>query len=518
MENGSLIRVKIGESRESVDFRVTDSFQITDADGRVVIEHCDFKDPWRVKVDDLEIPELQYQFYLPPVIDESKAEELVAKFAERGYTCRMIENNRQKMVQGSEQFHQQSWQVVIDGSDTLMDARKLHNQYFYQYGAKIVEYTKSHPEVTFEVFDEAYRQVAKIQGNVLLKLKDPQSTVTLFDLVVGDGFHWERRTKKQFSGDILFAMNQRGTIDIIVEMPFEAYLKGVVPAEMGYHYPLEALKAQAIVSRTWALKHLDFQHPNEPFDVCCDRHCQLFYTQMQADNACVEAVESTKGQVMVHHNALVQAEFHTLCGGQTEQIESLDFTILDRDNPGIYDAQDAQHPSLDLSSEESVTRWIKDTPDVYCNLKTTMDHSKLDVTKLYFRWEITYSRKELEEIIKSKIKRNIGILYDILPTIRAKSGHLKEIELLCSNLNVKIRGEFNIRKILSEKTLNSSCFIIQTELDTNGIPISFTLTGAGSGHGMGLCQTGAAVMAMEGKRHSDILSHYFPNSQIKRCR
>ena len=366
----------------------------------------------------------------------------------------------------------------------------------------------------FEIFDAQYRQSAKIEQELIIQPIDENVTFTLFDLIIGEGFHWEHRSKKQFTGTIRFVINDKRNIDAVIVLSLEEYLKGVVPAEMGYHYPLEALKAQAVVSRTWTLKHMQDQHAESYYDVCSDRHCQLFHPQSTTEKGPLLAIEQTKAEVITCQNRLAPTYFHSLCGGHTEEA-ICDETDMQSLNQGVYDSDQDPTQKLNLTQEIDVEKWVKESPKVYCNLHKVIGHQKLDAAKRYFRWEIIYTRRELEEIIESNLKKDIGVLYGILISERGASGRINEIELLCSHDNYKINGELKIRQTLSEKALNSSCFIVQTEMDHDGIPISFTLIGAGSGHGKGLCQTGAAVMATQNKTYKNIITHYFPNTKIE---
>jgi stage II sporulation protein D len=161
-----------------------------------------------------------------------------------------------------------------------------------------------------------------------------------------------------------------------------------------------------------------------------------------------------------------------------------------------------------------VRKWILSRPDAWCNLKGGDVPQSLEKYKKYFRWEVNYSRQELEKLIYKKTGEDIGVLFDIIPLRRGRSGRLKELELIGSLKNYKIRGELYIRETLVQDYLESSCFIIEKELDEIGTPISFTLVGAGQGHGVGMCKAGAAIMASHGHNWKEILQHYFEDCKI----
>ena len=169
-----------------------------------------------------------------------------------------------------------------------------------------------------------------------------------------------------------------------------------------------------------------------------------------------------------------------------------------------------------LDDEKTVSRWVTSEPHVYCNTNglENLYYNRFD--KSHFRWEVSYSRQQLEGIIRNNTGEDIGTLFDILPCNRGKSGRLTEVAILGSRKNIRITQDSCIRRALSDDFLNSSCFIIETDLGNDGIPLSFSFIGAGTGHGVGMCQTGAAVMALKGKSYRNILKHYYTGSELKK--
>jgi len=260
-----------------------------------------------------------------------------------------------------------------------------------------------------------------------------------------------------------------------------------------------------------AIKHL-----NDPFELCAHVHCQVYSGLRQRDSRTGAAVDATKGLVLVNDRLLVEAHYSAVCGGHTE------------DGFATWNAP-ANHPlrgkpcwcgdSLnipDLTTETGVRKWVQTTPDACCNLAGLDLPVSADYANKRFRWEITYGRTELEKIIREKTGVDVGTLYDVIPIQRGVSGRLMEVEILGSRRNLRIKRELRIRRSLSESALPSSCFVVDVVNDSEGVPHEIVFTGAGWGHGVGLCQCGAARMAFEGKSCEDILDYYFPGTVLEK--
>ncbi|MCB9089692.1 MAG: hypothetical protein H6628_15440 [Calditrichae bacterium] len=223
-------------------------------------------------------------------------------------------------------------------------------------------------------------------------------------------------------------------------------------------------------------------------------------------------MEQTRGEVFYDNGNILDTPFHLICGGHTE-----DSSGIGEDNgrevifAGKYDWPTVPDDFTTLQDEKMVRKWIHSRPNTWSNLKGLKLPASLERVKKYFRWEVNYSRRELEDLVRRKTGEDIGILFEIIPIARGKSGRLKEVELIGSLKNYRIRGQLNIREALAHEYLPSSCFLVERELDDTGTPISFTFVGAGQGHGVGMCKTGAAVMALEGHKYKAILEHYFNN-------
>jgi len=349
--------------------------------------------------------------------------------------------------------------------------------------------------------------------------KGDSCSITLHDVREGTGFHWEREVDRSYPGVIEIRVDHRGLLMSLVELPLEVYLCGVVPAEMPASFPIEALKAQAVAARSEVLAKIGVKHPNDPFDLCAHVHCQAYSGCTHYDPRASKAVADTRGYVIMLDGQVAEAVYSSCCGGHTED-------KLNVWNPpeaphlkGGWDAdaKEVMPRELDLTREGDVEKWISMTPPAWCN---TTAHKNvppaLQRAVENFRWEINYSRRELEDIIRRKTGEDIGMVIGIVPLQRGVSGRLMEIEIQGARRNLRIQRELNIRAALSPQYLRSACFVVDVEAGEDGQPINFKLRGAGWGHGVGMCQTGAGAMAAAGKSFQRILTHYYPGIKVER--
>ena len=382
--------------------------------------------------------------------------------------------------------------------------------------------------------DEAGRETACSPWIELVAEKG--STFTLFGVTIGNRFHWERNEDQTFHGNLIFGLREDGTIAAINEILLEDYLKSVISSEMSAAAPMEFLKSHAILSRSWLLAALErkkntkegststetFSKREEEvirwydreghdlFDVCADDHCQRYQgvtkiTSVQAE----DAVRQTRGMVITYEDKICDARYSKSCGGLTE-----DFMTAwdDKRIPYLVSVSDASVLHPPIRSEEEATRWIMSAPEAFCHTK---DQGLLErilpdfdrETTRFFRWTIEYSREELEEIVREKSGFDFGTLQEIVPLGRGSSGRISRLRIVGSKRSMVVGKELEIRRWLSPTHLYSSAFIVTAKDTTGGEVQAFTFHGAGWGHGVGLCQIGAAVMASQGIKAEEILKH-----------
>jgi len=403
-------------------------------------------------------------------------------------------------------------------------------------------FAKANPEAVVLV-DEQNREIARSPSIKLIPRDN--ATFTIFNMIIGINFHWERGQDQTFQGTLILKQRGDGTIAAINEINLEDYLESVISSEMNPAAPLGFLMAHAILSRSWLLRSLQRkkqinniagtvharisekeeeitrwyeQEDHDLFDVCADDHCQRYQgiTRIVSEKA-AKAVQDTCGQVIIYKDEICDARFSKACGGLTEEFET---AWADTHIPyltSISDASIAQNP---IGTEEDAAQWILSEPDVYCNIKDTAVLEKIlpdfdRETKNFFRWKVSYDRRELEEILQEKSDYDFGTLKEIRPVCRGPSGRIYKLKIVGSKKSVTVGKELEIRRWLSGTHLYSSAFIVKTERNIRGEAEHFIFYGAGWGHGVGLCQIGAAVMATKGFSAKDILKHYFPGTEIR---
>ena len=376
--------------------------------------------------------------------------------------------------------------------------------------------------------------------SLTLKPNEPGSTFTLHDVTIGIGFHWERREEQTFSGQLKFIVED-GQVRAINVLPVEDYLTSVISSEMKPTATKEFLKAHAVISRSWVLAQLRspfhkadasapitndhilsriikwYDHDQHTlFDVCADDHCQRYQGRTRIISAAAEtAVKETFGQTLIHEGHLCDARFSKCCGGVTEQFETC---WQDEHKPYLVALRDSsinEGALPDLTIEENAREWILSEPKSFCNsadgniLSESLNGYDLE-TPDYYRWTVEYTTAQVSDIFRRKSGLDIGDIVDLRPVKRGPSGRIYELEIQGTKSTVTIGKELEIRRTLSESHLFSSAFVVEKTLD------GFILKGAGWGHGVGLCQIGAAVMAAKGYTYREILQHYYPGTTLGR--
>ena len=377
--------------------------------------------------------------------------------------------------------------------------------------------------------------------SLTLKPSEHGSTFTLHDVTIGIGFHWERKEDQTFSGQLKFIV-ENGLVRAINILPVEDYLTSVISSEMKPTATREFLKAHAVISRSWVLaqlrspyhmaatpaaapKHdyiLDriikwYDHDQHTlFDVCADDHCQRYQGRTRIISAGAEtAVKETFGQTLVFDGHLCDARFSKCCGGVTEQFETC---WQDEHKPYLVALRDSsvnEGQLPDLTVEENARQWILSEPKSFCNsadgniLSESLNGYDLE-TPDYYRWTVEYTTAQVSDIFRRKSGLDIGDIVDMRPVKRGPSGRIYELEIEGTKQTITIGKELEIRRTLSESHLFSSAFVVGKTQDR------FILRGAGWGHGVGLCQIGAAVMASKGYNYREILRHYYPGTTLGR--
>lgn len=406
------------------------------------------------------------------------------------------------------------------------------------------------------------KQVAKFENgiiyfndNISKQLNfEPISSDASFDLldvVIGINFHWERKEIQRFKGDLKIIIEEN-KITAINLIGVEDYLTSVISSEMSATASDELLKAHAVISRSWLLSPLQEpraknQEPRQEFkitnyklqttnytkwyerdahthfDVCADDHCQRYQGITRASTVAVEkAIEATRGEVLMFEDKICDARFSKSCGGVSETFENC---WADEHYPYLTKVVDnsiiPQGFDMDLTEEENAEKWIRQSPEAFCNttdkkvLAQVLNNYDQETTDFY-RWRVEYSQNEISELLKRRSGIDFGDIVDLIPVKRGESARLIELKIIGSKQTVSVGKELEIRKWLSNSHLYSSAFVVDKSNIIDGIPQRFMLIGAGWGHGVGLCQIGAAVMGEKGYKYNEILNHYYNNAILKR--
>jgi stage II sporulation protein D len=403
-------------------------------------------------------------------------------------------------------------------------------------GKKIVIYRKGYVLFDGDLFDDL--SFEPLSEDCSFELKN---------VVIGIGFHWQRTENQQFKGSIKL-VTEAGKLRLINKIKVEDYLTSVISSEMSAKACDELLKAHAVISRSWLLNpilnkskkqtkakenksvnpeplpgHIQKWYERDThtnFDVCADDHCQRYQGITRSSTEAVEnAINATNGEVLMFENRICDARFSKSCGGATETFENCWAPEPHPYLTKVTDNSTGFNP--DLTIEGNADKWIRESPEAFCNttdqkvLEQVLNNYDQETTDFY-RWKIEYSQAEISEIISKRSGKNFGQIIDLIPVKRGESGRLIELEIIGTNQTVVVGKELEIRKWLSNSHLYSSAFVIDKSEIQNGIPQRFTLTGAGWGHGVGLCQIGAAVMGEKGYKYNEILLHYFKGAELSK--
>ncbi|MBB3187527.1 SpoIID/LytB domain-containing protein [Microbacter margulisiae] len=378
---------------------------------------------------------------------------------------------------------------------------------------------------------------------VFAPVSDSTSFFEIKNVIIGINFHWERKEDQQFKGglkivtdgDKLVAINQIGV---------ETYLTSVISSEMSATSSLELLKAHAVISRSWLLAQIEKakemqtqavhydacvrteeslirwydREDHTLFDVCADDHCQRYQGMTRQNKVVAQAVEATWGEILEYDGKICDARFSKSCGGITELFENCWEPVSHPYLTVLRDVAD-EDKMTDLTVEANAEQWIRSAPTAFCNtndpdiLNQVLNNYDQETTDFY-RWTVLYSQEEISQLITRRTGIDFGVILELIPVERGTSGRLIRLKIIGSKKTLIIGKELEIRKALSTSHLYSSAFVVDTFDRVDGVPQRFVLTGAGWGHGVGLCQIGAAVMGAKGYTYNDILLHYFRGASL----
>ena len=383
---------------------------------------------------------------------------------------------------------------------------------------------------------------------LLFEPNDTQSSFTLEDVTIGVNFHWERKEAQTFLGKLRFIV-ENNNICAINELPVETYLISVISSEMRATSSLELLKAHAVISRSWLLAQMEQRkaennnavkqpslfktdeeivrwydrEDHKHFDVCADDHCQRYQGITKAANKhVVEAIKQTAGEILTSHGEICDARYSKCCGGAVEEFQYCWENIRKPYLQALPDTMPDTTSLPNLTNEAVARQWILSSPNAFCNttdqkvLSQVLNDFDQETTDFY-RWTQIYSQAEVKQLLEEKLEAQFGNIIDLIPLERGKSGRIYRLKIIGTQRTLIIGKELEIRRALSKSHLYSSAFVVDKVDIKDGVPQQFIIKGAGWGHGVGLCQIGAAMMGVQGYRYDEILLHYYKSAEITKA-
>ena len=383
---------------------------------------------------------------------------------------------------------------------------------------------------------------------LLFEPNDAQSSFTLEDVTIGVNFHWERKEAQTFLGKLRFIV-ENNNICAINELPVETYLISVISSEMRATSSLELLKAHAVISRSWLLAQMEQRkaennnavkqpslfktdeeivrwydrEDHKHFDVCADDHCQRYQGITKAANKhVVEAIKQTAGEILTRRGEICDARYSKCCGGAVEEFQYCWENIRKPYLQALPDTMPDTTSLPNLTNEAVARQWILSSPNAFCNttdqkvLSQVLNDFDQETTDFY-RWTQIYSQAEVKQLLEEKLEVQFGNIIDLIPLERGKSGRIYRLKIIGTQRTLIIGKELEIRRALSKSHLYSSAFVVEKVDIKDGVPQQFIIKGAGWGHGVGLCQIGAAMMGVQGYRYDEILLHYYKSAEITKA-
>ena len=436
--------------------------------------------------------------------------------------------DREPDIQAALLQHTSEARMILEGVFVLPDGHGING-----------EHTARGADGLIVLTDSDGREIFQGKNLLLSPAMPAESFFTVPDVTIGIDFHWQRVQKQSFRGSLFLSGQSPTAFHLINIVPLEEYLASVISSEMSAGAPLEFLKAQAVTSRSWLVAMMDRKKthrlppPNrqdeisvwqdvndhEGFDVCADDHCQRYQgiSRIASENV-ARAIRATRGVFLTSGDQICDARYYKCCGGRTDVYAT---AWEDASFPYLSGVADADRPGAPIATEQDAAGWLRSRPDAFCN---TADQNLLqrilpsfDLETLnFYRWRVAYSRQELEQILRARSGIDFGTLQNLEPLARGPSGRIFRLKIAGSRRTVVVGKELEIRRWLSPSHLLSSAFVVSVERDPDGTAQNFLLEGGGWGHGVGLCQIGAAVMAVRGFRAEEILAHYFAGAQLRK--
>ncbi len=501
------VRIGMIQSAEEIRFSCSGSFHFVALDGTVQGEG-QAGEWYTIKGHDAVAAEIRWGVRLAIAEQEQDALDTIQTLTARGITATLWRQGLTLPLDHMMMDNRDYW-VVTGPFDDQSQAREFVRTYEPVGEAVVVKEILRPSHGTCRCGDLVCNDGVRIVAN------DEAGVIMLANVTVGIEFHWQHQATQTLPGVLEVRFNNQGRLLAINELDIEEYLISVNSSEMTAENPMELLKAQTIAARSTILATMGKHHYDEPFHLCADDHCQCYHGKGKVTDASVQATRETAGENLLYGQRVCDARYAKICGGV---MEDYPYVWDNRPVPYLVAGVDGKADlSTSLRDEELVKAYIDSEPDVYCNTIKYEIPTRLPYnTRELFRWRVSYDREQVETLIRKKLGDDFGELVDLLPGERGNSGRLLWMDVVGSKKTVRVGKELAIRRILSESHLYSACFYIERERDDAGQVSRFHLIGAGWGHGVGLCQVGATVMAQLGFDYRAILQHYYKNSTLQK--
>ena len=511
------IRVGLLQDVDEVLFSSSTGFRVVDEQGKYLFSSGSSGRQWSVRVKFGQPASMIYRLILHKEKEMESALRRAEELKDLGLQPKIVETGMELRIGNRLLNNNREYWVTIGPYTTEEEASLKAQTLPWGTMHVVIPDILSPPLGVLDLVDPNGQVVLSRGTPLVLESRDPsEGTFTLHGVTVGRGFSWERKEDRSYRPRMEFRIGNDGRILAVNELGLESYLKGLLPKEMNPGFPPAALRAQAIAARSYSIAKLGIQHRLELFDLCAEVHCQAYGGAGMEHPATNRAVDETRGQVLLYQDKVCEAFYSAVCGGHSENSSnvwggpSIPYLQARPDAPPEV-AVEFPGP---LETEAAVREWVSSTPGVFCNHLSEEAPTALHYTRRHFRWNFTYSRHELEQILTQKTEKDIGTLLDIIPLTRGPSGRLIKIRIVGDAGTMEVERELRIRGVLSPSHLPSACFTVDKEMGYDGLPAAFIFRGAGWGHGVGMCQAGAAGMALQGRDYRMILSHYYQGAQV----
>jgi SpoIID/LytB domain protein len=508
--NRPLVRIGILQSEKKMSFSAHGPFRMQDLSG-VFKLRGEPGQQYDVSILSNKPAIIQPMIRLGIRYQEEDAQALANQWKEHDLPIQIVRTGENIRISESEYLDNREYWILASGFDSLEEAENTRRELpdFGSYQAVLIHEVSASGKILIEgnEFEQGVRLVPVEKSEFSFKLNNVR---------VGIGFHWDHRESQNLEGILEFRIDKKGLLTAVNVLDIERYLASVNSSEMVPDCSPEFLKAQTIAARCTVFATAGKHHYGEPFDLCADDHCQCFHGAGAIQKKSLQAALETRGQVLVHDGRVCDTRYAKICAGVGESYQNVwdnrHLEYLDK----FHDSTNASTVHQTLENEEKLHTFIDSTPKVFCNPKAYPVPEYLNYGHDYFRWNVEYLPDELGEIVARKLGRDLGAIRDIIPQKRGFSGRMIYARIV-GDLGESVVGkELEIRRVLSKSHLYSACFYVEKEVAASGKTEKLILRGGGWGHGVGICQVGAAVMAEQGFTCEEILNHYYKSTELKK--